>query len=156
MRYRATDGTIAPMKISLPVVILGTQFLVPVSEQVPVFDVSVSCRAAATAGMAADESYRSCMSDERSAREELLRGWTSFAAKRSQPLHHRGLGGRIAELRRTAGVSADVARRRKDADAAAAGRPEEKMSIKILRHTAASPRPPWRAIADRVRNPARG
>ena len=68
------------MKISLPVVILGAQFLVPVSEQVPVFDVSVSCRAAATAGMAADESYRSCMSDERSAREELLRGWASFAA----------------------------------------------------------------------------
>ena len=68
------------MKISLSVVILGMQFLVPVSEQVPVLDVSASCRAAATAGMAADESYRSCMSDERSAQEQLQRGWTSFAA----------------------------------------------------------------------------
>ena len=68
MRRRANHGAIAPMKISLPVVILGTQFLVPVNEQVPVLDVSASCRAAATAGMAADESYRSCMSDEQSAR----------------------------------------------------------------------------------------
>ncbi len=68
------------MKISLPVVILGTQFLVPVNEQVPTLDVAASCRAAATAGMAADESYRNCMSDEHSARQELLRSWTSFAA----------------------------------------------------------------------------
>lgn len=68
------------MKISLPVLVLGTQFLVPVNEQVPVLDVSVSCRAAATAGMAADESYRNCMNDERSAQDQLQRGWTSFAA----------------------------------------------------------------------------
>ena len=68
------------MKISLPVVILGTQFLVPVNEQVPTLNVTVSCRAAATAGMAADESYQSCMSDEQSARQELLRSWASFAA----------------------------------------------------------------------------
>ena len=54
--------------------------LSPVSDRVPVFDVAASCRAAASAGMGESQGYRSCMNDERSAREELARDWTSFAA----------------------------------------------------------------------------
>ena len=52
----------------------------PVSDKVPVFDVAVSCRAAASAGLSVSQGYQSCMNDERSAREELLRDWASFAA----------------------------------------------------------------------------
>src|SRR5262245_45522570 len=66
------------MKILLPIA-LGVQLTTPANAQVPTFDVAVSCRAAATAGLGADESYRSCMNDEQSAREELSRDWTSFA-----------------------------------------------------------------------------
>jgi hypothetical protein len=52
----------------------------PVSEKVPVFDVTVSCRAAASAGLSVRESYQSCMNDERSAHEQLVHDWASFAA----------------------------------------------------------------------------
>jgi hypothetical protein len=52
----------------------------PVSDKVPAFDVAVSCRAAASAGLSVSQSYQSCMNDERSAREELVRDWASFAA----------------------------------------------------------------------------
>jgi hypothetical protein len=52
----------------------------PVSDNVPVFDVAVSCRAAASAGLSVSQGYQSCMNDEHSAREELVRDWASFAA----------------------------------------------------------------------------
>ena len=53
----------------------------PVSDKVPAsFDVAVSCRAAASAGIAESQGYQSCMNDERSAREELVRDWATFAA----------------------------------------------------------------------------
>ena len=64
----------------IPVLALASQLVSPVNDQLPVFDVAVSCRAAATAGLAADESYQSCMNDERSAREELTRKWSAFAS----------------------------------------------------------------------------
>jgi len=52
----------------------------PVSDKVPMFDVAVSCRAAASAGLSVSESYQSCMNDECSAHEELVRDWTTFTA----------------------------------------------------------------------------
>jgi len=52
----------------------------PVSDKVPALDVAASCRAAAATGLSVGESYQSCMNDERSAREELVRDWASFAA----------------------------------------------------------------------------
>ena len=52
----------------------------PVSDKVPAFDVAVSCRAAASAGLSVSQSYQSCMNDERSARDELARDWATFAA----------------------------------------------------------------------------
>ena len=52
----------------------------PVSDNVPVFDVVVSCRAAASAGLSVSQGYQSCMNDEHSAREELVRDWARFAA----------------------------------------------------------------------------
>ena len=40
----------------------------------------MSCRAAASAGIAESQGYQSCMTDEHSAREELVRDWATFAA----------------------------------------------------------------------------
>jgi hypothetical protein len=52
----------------------------PINAQVPTLDVTSGCRAAATAGLSADESYKTCMDDELSARNELVRDWSTFAA----------------------------------------------------------------------------
>ena len=52
----------------------------PVSDRVPAFDVAVSCRAAASAEIAESQGYQSCINDERSAHEELVRDWGTFAA----------------------------------------------------------------------------
>jgi len=68
------------MIASFPLIALAAQLVNPVNDQVPVFDVAVSCRAAATAGLVEAESYQSCMNDERSARDELSLGWASFAS----------------------------------------------------------------------------
>jgi len=69
------------MKLVLAAIAVSALPLVsPVNDKVPVFNVAVSCRAAASAGLSVSESYQSCMNDERSAREELVRDWAAFAA----------------------------------------------------------------------------
>ena len=69
------------MQSALAAVVAATIDLVsPVNDRVPELDVAVSCRAATSAGLSVSESYRSCMNDEQSAREQLARDWSTFAA----------------------------------------------------------------------------
>jgi hypothetical protein len=51
-----------------------------VSDTVPTLNVAPSCRGAAQIQMVDSQSYDSCMKEEASAREQLLRSWQSFAA----------------------------------------------------------------------------
>ena len=68
------------MQVALAAVVVTALGQVsPVNDRLPELDVAVSCRAAATAGLSVSESYQSCMNDERSARAELARDWTTFA-----------------------------------------------------------------------------
>lgn len=62
------------------VVVAALDLVLPANERIPELDVAVSCRAAASAGLSVPESYSSCMNDERSAREQLARDWSTFAA----------------------------------------------------------------------------
>src|SRR5215207_4535523 len=69
------------MHVVLAVVVLAALGQIsPVNDHLPELDVAVSCRAAANAGLSVSESYQSCMNDERSARAELARDWTTFTA----------------------------------------------------------------------------
>ena len=69
------------MRSALAAVVVAALDLVsPANERVPELDVAASCRAAASAGLSVSESYSTCMNDERSAREQLARDWSTFAA----------------------------------------------------------------------------
>lgn len=69
------------MQRALAAVVAATLDLVlPANDRVPEFDVAVSCRAATSAGLSVSQSYQSCMNDEQSARQQLGRDWSTFAA----------------------------------------------------------------------------
>jgi hypothetical protein len=61
----------------------GTQLLTPVSDAVPKFNVEATCRASLEAdkesGMDLPQSFDKCMSDEKTAREQLGPVWSSFS-----------------------------------------------------------------------------
>lgn len=67
------------MNSMLSVVMLGTQLLIPVSDQVPKLNVTLSCKAATAIAVADAQSYNSCVKDEMSARQQLLELWRSVS-----------------------------------------------------------------------------
>ena len=67
------------MKIMLPVLMLGTQFLIATSDQVPKLNVTLSCKSATAVAVAESQSYNDCMKDEMSARQQLLQLWPSLS-----------------------------------------------------------------------------
>ena len=67
------------MNFSSALLLIGTQFLVPVSEQVPTFSVVASCKGAAAAALVDSQSYDACMKDESEAREQLVKSWPTFS-----------------------------------------------------------------------------
>ena len=60
--------------------ILGAQLLIPVADTVPTFDVSTSCKGAATVHVADSQTFNSCMHDESTARAQLVKSWQSWSA----------------------------------------------------------------------------
>jgi hypothetical protein len=70
------------MPISISMIVLGSQLVMPVADGVPKFDVARSCKldVAATAGLSVDQSTKSCVSDERKARQQLGSQWSKFPA----------------------------------------------------------------------------
>ena len=60
---------------------LGAQLLIPVSDQVPKFNVEPSCKgaAAASAQMVDAQSVSNCMSEENQARQQLEPVWQSYS-----------------------------------------------------------------------------
>jgi hypothetical protein len=97
------------MPISISMIVLGSQLVVPVADGVPRFDIARSCKldVAATAGLSVDQSVKSCVNDEQKAKRQLASQWSNFPRQAGQvaprkralaarcrrsrvPRHHRG------------------------------------------------------------------
>jgi len=84
------------MPITVSMIVLGSQLVLPVADRVPKFDIARSCKldVAATAGLTVDQSVKSCMSDERKARQQLGSQWSKFpAANRASCTSQESIGG---------------------------------------------------------------
>jgi len=70
------------MPISISMIVLGSQLVLPVADGVPKFDIVRSCKldVAATAGLTVDQSVKSCVSDENKAKQQLGGQWSKFPA----------------------------------------------------------------------------
>jgi hypothetical protein len=70
------------MPISISMILLSSQLIVPIADGVPKFDIARSCKldVAATAGLAVDQSIKSCMNDEQKAKRQLASQWSKFPA----------------------------------------------------------------------------
>ena len=71
------------MPLSVSMIVLGSQLAIPVADGVPKFDIVRNCKLdiAATAGLSADQSLKSCISDEQKAQQQLARQWSKFRAE---------------------------------------------------------------------------
>ncbi len=79
--------------MALAALSLGSQ-LVLVADRVPTLDVQPSCRAAVSTAVSVGRDMNSCLGDERTAREQLVKEWSQFsAAERSECSQLSVLGG---------------------------------------------------------------
>jgi len=84
------------MPISISMILLSSQLIVPIADGVPKFDIARSCKldVAATAGLAVDQSIKSCMNDEQKAKRQLASQWSKFpAAGRASCTSEESVGG---------------------------------------------------------------
>jgi hypothetical protein len=84
------------MAISVSMIALSSQLVVAVSNGVPVFDVSRTCKldVAATAGLSENQSVTACIRDERRAQQQLGRQWSKYpAASKAQCIPQESIGG---------------------------------------------------------------
>ncbi|MBR1270882.1 hypothetical protein JQ629_25740 [Bradyrhizobium sp. AUGA SZCCT0222] len=68
--------------MSVSMIVLGSQLVMPVADGVPKFDIARSCKldVAATAGLSDEQSLKSCINDEKKARQQLGSQWSKFPA----------------------------------------------------------------------------
>jgi hypothetical protein len=84
------------MPISVSMIVLGSQLVIPAADGVPKFDIARSCKldVAATAGLSVDQSLKTCMNDERKAKQQLAGQWSKFpAASRASCTAQESIGG---------------------------------------------------------------
>ena len=84
------------MPMSISMILLSSQLIVPIADGVPKFDIARSCKldVAATAGLAVDQSIKSCMNDEQKAKRQLASQWSKFpAAGRASCTSEESVGG---------------------------------------------------------------
>ena len=84
------------MAMSISMIALSSQLFVTVADTVPKFDIARSCKldAAATSGLAVDQSIKSCMNDEQKALQQLGSQWSKFpAASRASCTSQESIGG---------------------------------------------------------------
>ena len=84
------------MPLSISMIVLSSQLVMPVADGVPKFDIARSCKldVAATAGLSVDQSVKSCISDERKARQQLASKWSKFpAASKATCIPQESIGG---------------------------------------------------------------
>jgi hypothetical protein len=70
------------MPISFSMMVLSSQLVIAVTDQVPKFDIAKSCKldVAATTGPTDNQPVKSCMNDEQKAQRQLAGQWSTFPA----------------------------------------------------------------------------
>ena len=70
------------MPISISMIILSSQLVIAVADEVPKFDMARSCKldAAAVTGLAVEQPIKNCMNDEQQALQQLGSQWSKFTA----------------------------------------------------------------------------
>jgi hypothetical protein len=84
------------MPISVPMIALSSQLIVAVSDGVPVFDVTRTCKLdlTATAGLADAQSIKACIRDEKRAQQQLGSRWSKYpASSKAQCIPQESIGG---------------------------------------------------------------
>ena len=84
------------MPISISMIVLGSQLIMPVADGVPKFDIVRSCKldVAATAGLSVDQSLKTCINDEQKAKQQLAGQWSKFPApSRASCVSQESIGG---------------------------------------------------------------
>src|SRR6266571_1812118 len=84
------------MPISFSMIVLSSQLVIAVADEVPKFDISRSCKldVGATTGLADGQPVKSCVNDEQKAQLQLASQWSTFpAANRAQCSSMEAIGG---------------------------------------------------------------
>ena len=84
------------MPISISMIVVSSQLVVTVADRVPTFDIARSCKLdlAATAGLSDDQSLKSCVSDEKKARQQLASQWSKFSgSSKAECIPQESIGG---------------------------------------------------------------
>jgi hypothetical protein len=84
------------MPLSFSMIVLSSQMVVAVADGVPKYDIVRNCKldVAATAGLSADLSLKSCINDEQKARQQLGGQWSKFPApSRASCVSQESVGG---------------------------------------------------------------
>ena len=84
------------MPVSVAMIVVSSQLVVAVADRVPTFDVSRSCRLdlTATAGLTVDQSLKSCVGDEKRARQKLASQWSKFSVpSKAECIPQESIGG---------------------------------------------------------------
>jgi hypothetical protein len=81
-RFKANYEQEAKMPISFSMIVLSSQLVVAVADEVPKFDIARSCKldAAAATGLAVEQPIKNCMNDEQQALQQLGSQWSKFTA----------------------------------------------------------------------------
>jgi hypothetical protein len=84
------------MPISISMIVLSSQLVMPVADGVPKFDIARSCKldVAATAGLSVDQSLKRCRNDEQKAKQQLAAQWSKLPApSRASCVSQESIGG---------------------------------------------------------------
>jgi hypothetical protein len=84
------------MPISISMIVVSSQLIVTIADQVPTFDIARSCKLdlAATAGLAVDQSVKRCVSDEKTALQQLTSQWSKFSgSSKAECIPQESIGG---------------------------------------------------------------
>ncbi|MCK1288634.1 hypothetical protein IVB41_32520 [Bradyrhizobium sp. 44] len=84
------------MPISVSMIVLSSQLVMPVADGVPSFDIARSCKLdiAAATGLSVGQPLKSCISDEHKAKQQLASGWSKFpASSRANCVPQESIGG---------------------------------------------------------------
>lgn len=63
-----------------PVMLVGTQLTIAVADNVPVYNVEPSCRAASDGSLGLAQDKAACLAAENAARDQIAKEWTGFSA----------------------------------------------------------------------------